>query len=67
MAQDDAERMREQETLLQPEHDTTSLGSDLKKLQQDIETKQLQGKIRLGLARGEIDPTPVVDEDATKQ
>ncbi len=58
MAQDDAERMRVQEAMLQPEHDTTSLNAELRQLQAEIEAKQLEGKIRLGLARGELDPRP---------
>ncbi len=65
MAQDDAERVRAQEAMLQPEHDTRSLDTELKQLQAEIEAKQLEGKIRLGLARDEIDPGPQLGgEDA---
>ncbi|MDP9311508.1 MAG: hypothetical protein M3R24_11610 [Chloroflexota bacterium] len=55
---DDAERMRRQERELQPEHDTTGLAAELQQVQNDIEARQLEGKIRLGRAMGNLDPTP---------
>jgi len=57
-AEDAAERMREQEAELQPAHDTTGLAAELQQVQNDVESRQLEGKIRLARARGQIDPAP---------
>ncbi len=59
---DEAERMRVQERTLQPHHDTTNLAAELQQVQNAIEAKQLAGKIRLGRALGQLDPTPVDDD-----
>ncbi len=63
--EDAAEQIRIQEAALQPEQNTTGLANELQHVQNDIEARQLEGKIRLGLARGEIDPAPPDDLSTT--
>ncbi len=58
LPEDAAERMRAQEQELQPKQDTTDLAAELRQVQNDIEARQLEGKIRLGRAMGHLDPAP---------
>ena len=59
-----AERLRAQEAELQQEHDTSGLAAKLRQVQNDVESRQLEGTIRLERARHHIDSAP--SEEATE-